>query len=181
MVKKSSRINYRYDGKNLNIRQIYAGNKKRRGRSKYLLSVLVDLNTKDSHGNDTYTPAKTVCVRNRTSRKDWIALISTDVDLSETEIICIYGKWCSICWFRHMEHQTLLYTKPANRTLISGRYATAFLITLWQLTQRLFLPAMFLSILSRGRMRICAPSVNCYTSLRMSLQISHSTNPCGFL
>ena len=31
-------------------------------------------------------------VRNRNNRKDWIALISTDVTLSEEEIIRIYGK-----------------------------------------------------------------------------------------
>ena len=34
MVKKSSRINYEYEGKKLNIKQIYAKNKKRRGKSK---------------------------------------------------------------------------------------------------------------------------------------------------
>lgn len=39
MVKKSSRIKYEYEGEKLNIKQIYAKNKKRRGRSKYLLSV----------------------------------------------------------------------------------------------------------------------------------------------
>ena len=32
-------------------------------------------------------PAKIVFVRNRNNRKDWIALISTDVTLSEEEII----------------------------------------------------------------------------------------------
>ena len=39
MIKKSSRINYEYCGKQLNIKEIYLQNKKRRGRSKYLLSV----------------------------------------------------------------------------------------------------------------------------------------------
>ena len=34
-------------------------------------------------------PAKIVFVRNRNNRKDWIALISTDVTLSEEEIIRI--------------------------------------------------------------------------------------------
>ena len=37
-------------------------------------------------------PAKTVCVRNKSNRKDWLALISTDTTLSEEEIIRIYGK-----------------------------------------------------------------------------------------
>lgn len=43
MVKKSSRINYEYEGEKLNIKQIYAKNKKRSGKSKYLLSVSVML------------------------------------------------------------------------------------------------------------------------------------------
>ena len=37
MIKKSSRIKYEYEGKTLNIKEIYAQNKKRRGKSKYLL------------------------------------------------------------------------------------------------------------------------------------------------
>ena len=39
MIKKSSRIKYSYCGEQLNIKEIYCRNKKRRGRSKYLLSV----------------------------------------------------------------------------------------------------------------------------------------------
>lgn len=41
MLKKSSKIHYEYEGQKFNIKQIYAKNKKRRGRSKYLLSVNV--------------------------------------------------------------------------------------------------------------------------------------------
>ena len=37
-------------------------------------------------------PAKIVCVRNRSNRKDWLAIISTDMELDEKEIIRIYGK-----------------------------------------------------------------------------------------
>ena len=39
MIKKNSRIKYEYCGKQLNIKEIYSQNKKRSGRSKYLLSV----------------------------------------------------------------------------------------------------------------------------------------------
>ncbi len=39
MIKKSSRIKYAYCGEQLNIKEIYSRNKKRRGRLKYLLSV----------------------------------------------------------------------------------------------------------------------------------------------
>lgn len=86
MIKKSSRIRYEYEGQQLNIKEIYSKNKKRRGRSKYLLSVDVMV------GKDNPIPAKIVCVRNNVNRKDWLAFICTDTTLSEEEIIRIYGK-----------------------------------------------------------------------------------------
>ena len=52
MLKKSSRIKYEYCGKMLNIKEIYSKNKKRRGRSKYLLSVDVMV------GKENPIPAK---------------------------------------------------------------------------------------------------------------------------
>lgn len=42
--------------------------------------------------DDVAIPAKIVCVRNRNKRKDWLAIVSTDVTLSEDEIIQLYGK-----------------------------------------------------------------------------------------
>ena len=86
MIKKSSRIKYSYNGKQLNIKEIYSRNKKRRGRSKYLLSVDVMV------GKTNPIPAKIVCVRNKANRKDWLAFICTDITLSAEEIIRIYGK-----------------------------------------------------------------------------------------
>ena len=87
MIKKSGKIHYRWNGERLDIRQIYSRNKKRRGRSRYLLSVNVAIEV-----DGTSIPAKIVCVRNRSNRKDWLAIISTDTNLSEDEIIRIYGK-----------------------------------------------------------------------------------------
>lgn len=86
MVKKSSHINYEYEGQKLNIKQIYAKNKKRRGRSKYFLSVSVNL------GKEDPIPSKIICVRNKANRKDWLAFVCTNPELSEEEIIRIYGK-----------------------------------------------------------------------------------------
>ena len=90
MVKLSTKIHYIYNDKSLNIKQIYNRCKKRRGRSRYLLSVNVTVgkDAEDEHS----IPAKIVCVRNRANRKEWLALICTDPDLSEDEIIRIYGK-----------------------------------------------------------------------------------------
>ena len=86
MIKKSSRVKYSYCGEQLNIKEIYSRNKKRRGRSKYLLSVDVMV------GKENPIPAKIVCVRSKANRKDWLAFICTDTTLSEEEIIRIYGK-----------------------------------------------------------------------------------------
>jgi len=92
MVKKSSKVNYEFEGQPLNIKQIFSKCKKRRGRSKYLLSVEVMVGKEDSKNDEHPIPAKIVCVRNRNNKKDWLALISTDTSLTEEEIIRIYGK-----------------------------------------------------------------------------------------
>ena len=86
MIKKSSRIRYEYNGKQLSIKKIYGINKKRRGRSKYLLSVDVMV------GKEEKIPARIVCVRNKKNKKDWISFICTNMELSPEEIIWIYGK-----------------------------------------------------------------------------------------
>lgn len=92
MIKKSSKINYIFSGEKLNIKQIFSKCKKRPGRSRYLLSVMVTVTAKDENGNEVTVPAKIVCVRNRSNRKDWLALICTNTELSEEEILRIYGK-----------------------------------------------------------------------------------------
>jgi hypothetical protein len=72
MIKKSSRIKYSYCDEQLNIKEIYSRNRKRRGKSKYLLSVDAMV------GKGNTIPAKIVCVRNKANRKDWLAFICTD-------------------------------------------------------------------------------------------------------
>ena len=90
MVKVSSKISYDYNGKRKNIKQIYNSCKKCRGRSRYLLSVEVRVGQDEKDGHSVN--ARIVCVRNRNNRKEWLALICTDMSLSEKEIIRIYGK-----------------------------------------------------------------------------------------
>ena len=87
MVKKSPKMHFVYEGESLSLPDIYKRNKKRRGRSRYLLSVRVDV-VKDGK----VIPAKVVYVRNKRKRKEYLCLISTDLSLTEDEIIRIYGK-----------------------------------------------------------------------------------------
>lgn len=74
------------------IKEIYSRNKKRRGRSKYLLSVLVNVTAQSDDGAPIGIPAKIVYVRNTKKKKDWVAMICTNTELSEEDIIRICGK-----------------------------------------------------------------------------------------
>ena len=86
MIKKS-KTKYGYQGKKLNVKEIYNRNKKRRGRSRYLLSAIVEI---EKDGDSL--PARFVFVRNKSNRKDWLVLVSTDTSIPEEEIIRVYGK-----------------------------------------------------------------------------------------
>ena len=82
---------YQYDGEMKSIKSIYKMNKKRRGKSRYLLSVDIQVKHKDFV---EAIPAKIVYVRDKNDRKKWIAFISTDTGLSEDQIIALYGlRW----------------------------------------------------------------------------------------
>lgn len=87
MIKKTPKMFFNYKGKMQSLPEIYKQNKKRRGRSRYLLSVEIQL-IKDNKS----IPARVVYVRNRNKRKDYLCIITTDMTLSEDEIIRIYGK-----------------------------------------------------------------------------------------
>jgi len=91
-LKNTPKIMYLYKGVKKTLSQIYNENKKRRGKSKYLLSVEVTL----YNSENTLVPAKIVFVRDRNNSKKWIAILTTDLSLSEEEIIRIYGKRWSI-------------------------------------------------------------------------------------
>ena len=106
MIRKSSRIYYEYEGKQLSINKIFGICKKRRGRSRYLLSVTVMV------GKDHMIPARIVCVRNKKNRKDWVAFICTKPDLSEEEVIRIYGKrWQIEVFFKTCKSYLRLITE----------------------------------------------------------------------
>ena len=107
MVKRSSKRFYLFEGKPMDIKKIFASSKKRRGRSRYLLSVTVKVgqDKKGENGID----ARIVCVRNRNNRKDWIAIICTDMSLSENDIIRIYGhRWDIEVFFKTCKSSLLL-------------------------------------------------------------------------
>lgn len=116
MLKKSGKVYYEYQGEQHDVKEIFSRCKKRRGRSKYLLSVDVNLLQKKNGKILERMPAKLVYVRNRANRKDWVALVSTDRSLSEEEIIRRYGyRWNIEVYFKTCK-QYLKYCKECQST-----------------------------------------------------------------
>lgn len=81
------KVYYRYNGRLVEVKTIFQTEKKRRGRSRYLLSVCVE-----SKAGDQAPPIKLVYVRNRNKCKDYLVLATTDKE----EIIQLYGRHWSI-------------------------------------------------------------------------------------
>jgi hypothetical protein len=91
-LKNTKTILYSVDGKSQTLAQIYASSKKRRGKSKYLLSADVRIHNPRNETLDV----KIVFVRDRSNKKKWIAFLSTDASLDEETVIQLYGKRWSI-------------------------------------------------------------------------------------
>ncbi|MGZ1173866.1 IS4 family transposase [Lactobacillus delbrueckii subsp. bulgaricus] len=138
MVKKSSKITYEFEEKRINVKQIFNACKKRRGRSRYLLSVPVKVGGPAKDG--AQIDARIVCVRNRSNRKDWIALICTDMTIDENEIIRIYGKrWDIEVFFKTCKNFLKLGTEYHGLSYDALTAHTAFV----------FLRYMFMSVEKR--------------------------------
>ena len=123
MVKKSPNIYYTYRGQSMDLKAIYRRLRKRPGRAKILASTTVML--KDE------VDAKLVFVRDK-RKKDWLALLSTDTELADEDIVRIYGKRWDIEVFFKMAKQHLKLAKEiqcrdfdaliAHTTIVFMRY-----------------------------------------------------------
>ena len=76
-------IRYLFQGRELRLSGLYSALKKRPGRAKYLASAVVE-----SQG----LALKVVFVRHKERKKQWVALLSTDTELAEMEIVRLYGR-----------------------------------------------------------------------------------------
>jgi hypothetical protein len=123
MVKKIPTVLYGYKNRRCNLMGLYGCLKKRRGRARILSSVIVTL--ADEHR------AKVVFVRDR-HKNDWLALLSTDIHLSDDDVVRIYGKRWDIEVFFRMAKQHLKLAKEiqcrdydaliAHTTIVFMRY-----------------------------------------------------------
>ena len=78
MAKKTQKVHYLHGGVMQDVKAIYRKHQKRRGRSKYLLSVEAAVRK-----GEASIPVRLVFVRNRNNRKDWLVLVTTDMGLTE--------------------------------------------------------------------------------------------------
>jgi len=88
MLKNIKTVKYMVNGTKMTLKEIYENHRKRPGKSKYLLSVEVQI----YNDNGETAPFRIVFVRDRKNRKKWLALGTTDMTLDEETIIQLYGK-----------------------------------------------------------------------------------------
>ena len=97
MAKDVPKVLYRYNGQWVRLSKLYRLLRKRPGRAKILTSV-VTKTKKDQQ-------IKIVFVRHRHKKRQWLAIVSTKVDLPDEEIVRIYGKrWDIEVFFKMMKH-----------------------------------------------------------------------------
>ncbi len=123
MVKKTSKVHYGFEGQPLCVKTIYKRLRKRRGRAKILASAVVTIKNGQL--------VKLVFVRDR-RKKDWLVVLSTDIELPESDIVRIYGKRWDIEVFFKMAKQHLKLVKEiqcrdfdaliAHTTIVFMRY-----------------------------------------------------------
>lgn len=125
---KSAKTKYGYKGFDLTLNELYKSVRKRCGRAKILASTQVELGT-DSRKRPVM--AKIVFVRARNTRK-WLALLSTDVDLDDEEIVKLYKRRWDIEVFFKISKSYLQLAKEfqsrsydaliAHTTIVFARY-----------------------------------------------------------
>jgi len=122
-------IRYTYKGRSLDLKELYQSIKNKRDQSRIVASVTVGIGT-DKDGKEI--KAKIIFVQDNNDKNKWIALLSTDLDLEDKEIIRIYGKRWDIEVFFKMNKSYLRLAKEfqgrsydmmfAHTTIVFTRY-----------------------------------------------------------
>jgi hypothetical protein len=100
MLKNMRQVFYKYEGQWYTLSRLYGRLRKRPGRARILANVIVE--TKQGQH------VRIVFVRHR-HKRDWLAVLSTKVELADEEIIRIYGKrWdIEVCFKMLKQHLKL--------------------------------------------------------------------------
>lgn len=125
MLKDTPKVFYYQNGKCLTLSQIYKKVKKRRGVATIKGSEVVEI----INGEQT-VKVKIVFVKNRNKKRSWLAILSTDIALSDTEIIRIYGKRWDIEVFFKMMKQCLNLGKEVELRSYDGMIAHITIVML---------------------------------------------------
>jgi hypothetical protein len=129
MLKSMHRVYYEYEGEKYTLNALYQAVRKKRGKAKILASIIVSLGANEQ-GEEI--KAKILFVRDRRHKKKWLALLSTNVDLPDEEIVRIYGKRWDIEVFFKMTKSYLRLAKEfqgrsydmmvAHTSIVFARY-----------------------------------------------------------
>ena len=133
MIKKTEKVHYFYEDKWQDVKAIYQKIKQSADpKAQILGSVCVRLRENKSATAEEWVEARIVFVKDRHS-KDWLALLCTDTELSNEEIVRLYGKrWDIEVFFKicksHLalakEYQGRSYDmQVAATTIVFLRYA----------------------------------------------------------
>jgi hypothetical protein len=97
MAKDMPNVFYRHNGQWVRLSRLYSLLRKRPGKAKILTSTVTE--TKKGQ------KVKIVFVRHRHKKRQWLAILSTRIDLPDEEIVRIYGKrWDIEVFFKMMKH-----------------------------------------------------------------------------
>ena len=97
MAKDMPNIFYRHKGQWVKLSKLYSLLRKRPGKAKILTSVVTETKTGQK--------VKIVFVRHRHKKRQWLAIVSTNIDLPDEEVVRIYGKrWDIEVFFKMMKH-----------------------------------------------------------------------------
>ncbi len=109
MVKDTSKIFYYVEDKALTLSDLYKSFKKKRGKAKIKGSVIAEI-----EHNGQRNQVKIVFVKNRNKKRAWLAILSTNTQLSDEDIVRIYGKRWDIEVFFKMVKQHLKLTNETR-------------------------------------------------------------------
>ena len=123
MGKDMPKVLYRHQGQWLTLGQLFVKLKKRPGKARIQASVVVETKKEQK--------VRVVFVRHRHKRQ-WLAILSTKIDLADEEIVRIYGKrWDIEVFFKMMKHHLNLERETQLRdfdgiighiTIVMSRY-----------------------------------------------------------
>ena len=129
MLKSMPKVFYRINDRAYNLEALFALSTKRTNISNILSSLIVELG-RDKENNAIL--AKIVFVKAEGKKREWLAIISTDITLPDEEIVRIYGKRWDIEVFFKIDKSLLKLAKEfqcrsydsmvAHTTIVFVRY-----------------------------------------------------------